>query len=98
MKLLTSLLFTAWLSLAVNSSFAATAPVESEQAAAAIAKAAFLKHTKHSILDYSVQPGRHTSTEWHFLVNGEKSFLRPGNHWEVAVNRTTGGTKIIDGL
>jgi hypothetical protein len=40
----------------------------------------------------------HTQTEWHFLVSGEKRFLRPGNHWDVAVNRRTGRIKIVDGL
>ena len=66
--------------------------------ASAIAEAAFLKHTKHAIGDYSVHPGKHTPTEWHFLVSGEKSCLRPGNHWDVSVNRATGGTTIVDGL
>jgi hypothetical protein len=69
-----------------------------QQSAAALAKEAFLKRTKNEVIDYSVRPGKHTATSWHFLFRGEKSFLRPGNHWDVAVNRKTGVTKIVDGL
>jgi hypothetical protein len=98
MKSLIACLLTLCLLLGFQSSHAANVPVTSEQSAAAIAEAAFLKHTKHKITDYSVHPGKHTPTEWHFFVAGEKTFLRPGNHWDVAVNRTTGNAQIVDGL
>ena len=74
------------------------APIASEQAAAAIAEAAFLKHTKHEIKDYSIHAGKHTDTEWLFYITGEKTFLRPGYHWFVTVNKKTGDTKVEDGL
>jgi hypothetical protein len=98
MKFLLSHLLTLCLLLGFQPSYATTVPVTSEESAAAIADAAFQKHTKHKITDYSVHPGKHTRTDWHFFVIGEKSFLRPGNHWDIAVNRTTGDTKIVDGL
>jgi hypothetical protein len=77
---------------------ATDAPIATEQAAAAIAEAAFLKHTKHRIKDYSVHAGKHTSTEWLFFIDGEKTFLRPGYQWIVTVNRKTGGAEVTDGL
>jgi hypothetical protein len=77
---------------------AGTTPVTTEKEAEAIAEAAFLKHTKHAITDYSVRPGPHSPKEWRFFFMGEKSFAIPGNHWDVAVDRSTGAITIQDGL
>jgi hypothetical protein len=77
---------------------AADTPVRTEKEAAAIAEAAFLKHTKHTITEYSIHPTPHTPKEWHFVIMGEKQFVAIGNDWVVIVNRQTGATEITKGM
>jgi hypothetical protein len=73
-------------------------PARTEKEAAAIAEAAFLEHTKHTITDYSIHPGPHAPKVWNFVFMGEKSFLAPGNNWGVVVDRKTGATEVTDGM
>jgi hypothetical protein len=68
-----------------------------ESLASKIAEKAFLDRTKHKITYYSIKPLRHTEAEWHFLVQGTEEFARPGYHWFVTVDKTTGKTSVESG-
>jgi hypothetical protein len=68
-----------------------------ESVASKIAEKAFLDQTKHEITHYSIRPLRHTGAEWHFLVQGTEEFARPGYHWFVTVDKTTGKASVVSG-
>jgi hypothetical protein len=68
-----------------------------ESTASMIAEKAFLDKTKHEITHYSIQPLRHTDAEWRFLFQGTEEFARPGYHWLVTVDKTTGKTSVQSG-
>ncbi len=62
-----------------------------------IAEEAFLKYTKQTVKTYSVKQAAGSPAHWEFLIQGTKKFARPGYHWLVRVNTTTGVATVVEG-
>jgi hypothetical protein len=75
----------------------AAASAMNEGVAEKMAEKAFLDETKHGIAKYSIQPLKHTSERWRFVVKGSGEFARPGYHWLVEIDKITGKSTVTSG-
>jgi len=80
-------------------SYARSAPITRECVAAAIAKEAFLRETRHQISRYTMLAMQHSAAQWKFIIEGGDETRPPadGAQWMVFVDRATGKVELIPG-
>lgn len=71
--------------------------VISESRAKAIATEEFERFTRGRVTKVSVSKLTETAESWMFRFAGREDYERPGFHWHVKVNKSTGTAEVIPG-
>jgi hypothetical protein len=73
------------------------APRVSAQTIQKQAEQAFKAHTENRVGKYSLSTPKDEGQHWSVLVKGTDEFARPGYHWIVKIDKSSGRTQVIPG-